>query len=290
MNKSIGSGLIIFCALQFLLVPEAFAVRVNASASYSLPPPPGGTSFRYGEFNSSVVPGETVSAQASTTELYLPLATAVSALALSSASASDIKAGASLVIEDFDQLILGDGFFVDSSASLEDTYTTSSLSDVFGSPVFHITGDLLSDSSAISSNVHFFSTQLGGTVFRQFAAPEVISIDETLIPEAVAMSTPTFFSFELLTTVESGSTDTFLPGDYTAYADFSSTISLLGFALFEDQAMTRPVLDGVTITNSAGESVPLITLSSPNPVPLPAAAWFFGTALIGLFGFNRRRG
>ena len=28
---------------------------------------------------------------------------------------------------------------------------------------------------------------------------------------------------------------------------------------------------------------------SPSPVPIPAAAWLFGTALIGLFGFSKRR-
>jgi hypothetical protein len=295
MKKSIGSGLIIFCALQFLLVPEAFAATVIAFAGYSLPPPQGSdTPYSYGETNSSVVDGETVDAEAITTETYgpldVPLGTTVSALALSSASASDITASASLVIEVSDQDFPHDeGFRVDASAGLEDTYTTSSLADVFGSPVFHLTGDLLSDSGAIRSHVQFFSLQLGGTLFMQFDTPEVISIDEMLIPEAVAMSTPTFFRFDLSTTVESESTGTFPPGIYTTYADFSSTVSLLGFALFEDQAMTRPVLDGVTVTNSAGETVPLINLSSPNPVPLPAAVWLFGTALIGMFGFGRRR-
>ena len=29
--------------------------------------------------------------------------------------------------------------------------------------------------------------------------------------------------------------------------------------------------------------------TSVNPVPIPAAAWLFGTALIGLVGFGRRR-
>ena len=28
---------------------------------------------------------------------------------------------------------------------------------------------------------------------------------------------------------------------------------------------------------------------TPNPVPLPAAVWLFGTALLGLFGFSKRR-
>jgi hypothetical protein len=32
-----------------------------------------------------------------------------------------------------------------------------------------------------------------------------------------------------------------------------------------------------------------VTLSAINPVPVPAAAWLFGTALIGLVGFSKRR-
>jgi ABC-type antimicrobial peptide transport system permease subunit len=28
---------------------------------------------------------------------------------------------------------------------------------------------------------------------------------------------------------------------------------------------------------------------NPNPVPVPAAVWLFGTALIGLVGFGKRR-
>lgn len=30
-------------------------------------------------------------------------------------------------------------------------------------------------------------------------------------------------------------------------------------------------------------------LSGPSPVPVPAAVWLFGTALIGMFGFDKRR-
>ena len=32
-----------------------------------------------------------------------------------------------------------------------------------------------------------------------------------------------------------------------------------------------------------------LTITSPNPVPVPAAVWLFGTALIGLVGFGNRR-
>ena len=28
---------------------------------------------------------------------------------------------------------------------------------------------------------------------------------------------------------------------------------------------------------------------NPNPIPVPAAVWLFGTALLGLFGFGRRK-
>lgn len=31
------------------------------------------------------------------------------------------------------------------------------------------------------------------------------------------------------------------------------------------------------------------TFLPPNPIPVPAAVWLFGTALLGLFGFGRRR-
>ena len=42
---------------------------------------------------------------------------------------------------------------------------------------------------------------------------------------------------------------------------------------------------GVTLT----KSVLSVKMDTPNPVPLPAAAWLFGTALLSLAGFRRRQ-
>ena len=48
-----------------------------------------------------------------------------------------------------------------------------------------------------------------------------------------------------------------------------------------DAAATGALLvDDLTITSSAG--------SIASPVPVPAAAWLFGTGLLGLFGYSRR--
>lgn len=284
----IGWKLILLSACQLFIAGDAFAFRVIADAGYSLPAVPGGVSFDESDRNLSTLPGTSVSALANTVASYAPLATSVGVLAQSSASASDIKAGATLVIEDFDPAIRGEGFFVNASARLEDTYTTSSLESVFGSPVFGLTGDLFSSSSEIVSNLHFYVPQLGGTVFIQSGTSVPDSVNTMLTPSAIALSAPTFFSFQLYTSVEISGTD-IAPGDYTGYADFYSTVSLLGFALFEDEAMTRPIVDGITVTNGAGEVVPLVDIGAPNPVPLPAAAWLFATALIGLLGLKRRK-
>jgi len=281
-----GITLAILCAIQLAQIPDVAAARVIASASYGLPPPPGGISFDDSEFVIKTTPLSAM-AQVNTIELYNPLAMSVGALALSSASATDLKARASLVIENFDPSVLGEGFFVNSSARLDDTFTMSGLSDAYASPVFHLDGELFSDSSYLASTVRFYSNQFG-TMFERSGTPVPIPIDQPIVADAVAFSGSRFFDFTLYASVERNGTD--IPaGDYTAYADFSSTISLLGFALFEDVAMTRPIVDGVTVTGSSGEAIPILDLSTPNLVPVPAAVWLFGTALVGLIGCRRRK-
>jgi hypothetical protein len=294
MKKSNGWQLVLLCVLQLFAAGDAFATRVIASASYSLPPVPGDVGFGDSDFNLSTTPGASVSATVNRIALYSPLDTAVGALAQSSASATDLRVNSSLVIEDFDTSILGEGFFVSSRATLEDTYTTDSLDAVFGTPVFRLTGELFSDSSNLTSTIHFFSDQLRdqlsgtGTLFTGSGTPVLNSVDMLLTPSAVELSEPTFISVQLNASVGSVGTG-FAAGDYTAYANFASTVSLIGFALFEDEAMTRPIIDGITVTNGAGEVVPLVDGTAPNPVPLPAAVWLFGSGLLGFVGVARRK-
>ena len=73
---------------------------------------------------------------------------------------------------------------------------------------------------------------------------------------------------------------------YSALADFDSTSTFLGFAVFEDAEMTIPVTSGISIMSSTtGESIPIIT----QVVPVPAAVWLFGSGLLGLIGVARRK-
>jgi len=67
--------------------------------------------------------------------------------------------------------------------------------------------------------------------------------------------------------------------------DFSNTFIVLGFSEITDNGNRRPTLTTTTelATNFATADFDLPT------VPVPAAAWLFGTGLIGLFGLTRIR-
>jgi hypothetical protein len=68
---------------------------------------------------------------------------------------------------------------------------------------------------------------------------------------------------------------------------------------FEESIIPLNLMDILMIRSVTGTFTSLITDVSgtmsitydytPNPVPLPAAVWLFGTALLGLFGFSKRR-
>jgi hypothetical protein len=279
-------ALLVLCTVHFFQIPDAAAARVIATASYGLPPPPGGLSFDDSQRVTEATPA-IADAQVNTFVNYTPLGTTIGALALSSASATDLKARASLAITAFDPDIVGEGFYVNASARMDDTYTLSGLIDVYASPVFHLDGELFSDTSYLTSRVHFYSNQFG-TLFEQNGTPIPTPVDQPIIGDATLFSGSRFFDFTLYASVERNDTD--IPaGDYTAYADFSSTVSLLGFALFEDAAMSKPIVDGVTVTGSDGQAIQVLDLTTLNAVPVPAAVWLFCSAVVGLIGLGRRR-
>ena len=73
--------------------------------------------------------------------------------------------------------------------------------------------------------------------------------------------------------------DTFLDDSLSNYP-FNPDDVLLGlFFIFEENDIT-----GEAIYSAVGGLDP-----APNPVPVPAAVWLFGTALIGLVGFGKRK-
>lgn len=71
----------------------------------------------------------------------------------------------------------------------------------------------------------------------------------------------------------------------TEAPDFSASGGSITFGFY--RANSSPGDGGYTI--DAGIDNWSIDIHSVNPVPVPAAAWLFGTALIGFVGYSRRR-
>ena len=105
-----------------------------------------------------------------------------------------------------------------------------------------------------------------------------------------------YYSIPLLTTSQSGWTSQSLLSltalnffnllDSTDKPDFSSSGGAITLGFF--RANTTRGTGYVTDNGIDNWSIAIHT-PSPNPVPVPAAVWLFGTALIGLAGFSRRR-
>jgi hypothetical protein len=72
--------------------------------------------------------------------------------------------------------------------------------------------------------------------------------------------------------------------------EYSFASSILGVSKVEFQALSL-----LSLSNSARAGIEIREvafngdISIPNPVPVPAAIWLFGTALIGFVGMSRRR-
>ena len=289
-------GLLAAVLLQFALLATAQAVTLDAFASYNMPGSPNGTSF-FGNASDcesdepagcGVDSGYVASASVSALETYAPQTTTADVLSSASASRTDLRATATLQLNAFDPTIEGQGFFVDTLARLFDNYTADAGTDLFASPVFRITGNLQSTSPDVGAQISFFSPQLGGSLFSQQGTPVLTSIDRVIAPGPIVLSasSPNPLDIRLSANIETFGTSS-LAGDYTAIVDFGGTVSLLGFALFEDAGMTRPILGGVTVSGSSGNIIPVIAMPDMSVVPLPAAAWLFLTALAGLLGFAR---
>ena len=85
-----------------------------------------------------------------------------------------------------------------------------------------------------------------------------------------------FFSFQFDTTTMAGIVDTMTYGDCTMMGLMGST------------CMTGKGIDMATGGTMRGFTTSL-NIADVSAVPLPAAAWLFGGALISLFGANRRK-
>jgi hypothetical protein len=78
-----------------------------------------------------------------------------------------------------------------------------------------------------------------------------------------------------------------------SYADAGialDNITALSFRTHNTTGINPVWLDDIELQfRTATPELQFLTASSPSPVPVPAAVWLFGTALIGLVGFSKRR-
>ncbi len=83
--------------------------------------------------------------------------------------------------------------------------------------------------------------------------------------------------------------DNTVPSNFFSYDGTDYTLEFLGFGTLVGGGFT--LQDSFLVREGESASVELLgrITSTPSAVPVPAAVWLFGTALIGLLGFGKRR-
>ena len=83
--------------------------------------------------------------------------------------------------------------------------------------------------------------------------------------------------------------DNTVPSNFFSFAGTDYTLEFLGFGLLTGGGFT--IQDSFRVLEGESASVDLLgrITSTPSAVPVPAAVWLFGSALLGLVGFGRRK-
>jgi len=106
-----------------------------------------------------------------------------------------------------------------------------------------------------------------------------------------------FFSFSFDTAssmiAASGLTSTMQYGDCTSQSIMNGALCMTGFGGVTGE-MTMTMENGMEMTMDSGDGTmsgyaASLSISEVSAVPVPAAAWLFGGALMSLFGANRRK-
>lgn len=239
------------------------------------------------------------SASSSNTLTFDDYSTVWNTNSVAHATTTQLGVSTSFSMTDFDTGI--DGLLDQGAdARYRDTFVVESLSTVYMSPIFDINGtlsatpgiDLSLLMNGVINTVGVPGTSQIFTVLDEVAPLDgsLMTINDHYAPAAgyeAADGTLIQFDISLSATVGTIELSSLTDGvSYSALADFDSTSTFLGFAVFEDAEMTIPVTSGISIMSSTtGESIPIIT----QVVPVPAAVWLFGSGLLGLIGVARRK-
>ena len=164
-----------------------------------------------------------------------------------------------------------------------DVVTLTALEMLYLTPVYHLAGTISVSGgmeASLSLSMNFFSNTAGPvfTELARFQAPadgSFLDIDQqAMAPAAFAVTPGDFIEVRpQLNAQVMADTQALAAGDHGGTVDFAQTATLLGFALFADEAMTIPVLDGVAIDSEAGFSYDIVSgVPEPSTLALLLAA------------------
>lgn len=240
-----------------------------------------------------------ISVSAATNTGFVGTTTNWSGAALSAASATTLGVSTSLSLTGFNSDVIGQiNQFASASYNEFFIFDPGSLATFFLSPVFGLTGTLSASPGVpaqLTMNSVFFSTTAGTQIDPLFAANapgdgSTLSINQMVAPIAYAATSTDVISMKvtLSANIENFALGGLSAGDYSALIDFDDTSTFMGFAVYEDAAMTMAVTSGISITTEDGVAISIIDPAGvPGNVPEP----FTLTLLVAgvLAHFTRRK-
>lgn len=297
-------GIAAIALYAVLLSTSAHAYLISAGTNWSIGTGAATSSPRDGSDFQSVnsVPSDPpllVSASSSNILTFNAYSTVWNTASLARATPTELGVSTSFSLTDFDTNINGQ-LNQGAQARFRDVFSIDALGTVYLSPIFDLVGTLSATPGidiGLILNVTINTVTVPGTTelftLIDVAAPNdgtVLAVNANVAP-TTSYAAPAGSSIQVDVGLAAMITDLQLTSlsdgvSYAALADFYSTSTFRGFAVYEDAAMLIPVTSGVLITStSTGAIIPIVTQA----VPVPATAWLFGSGLLGLIGIARRK-
>ena len=180
-------------------------------------------------------------------------------------TAWEAAVSSTIITVDFETPDASSSGFINITPSLT-TAEGATFSVPTGSELFVVSPTLF---PALSSQALFSEQNSGG----------VQSLDISLAPSLA-------FGLDLFSFQETAQFDILLSSGDTSSSTISPNLSFFG--LIADTAFNTINLSA-SLSASDSMRIDNFSFASPNLIPIPAAVWLFGTAMIGLIGFGKRR-
>ena len=177
-------------------------------------------------------------------------------------------------------------------AAVSSTITTVDFEtpDASATPGFIVTTPSLTTAEGTTFSVPTGSELfvVSPTLFPAFSSQALFSEQNSSGVQSLDISlAPSFaFGLDLFSIQEISRLDFLLSSGDTSSTTISPSLSFFGL-------ITNTAFNTINLSASlsAGDSMRIdnFSFASPNPIPIPAAIWLFGTALAGVCGFSRHR-